>query len=305
MRAPWMPFALLAVLASTCPETTAAGNGDEHWSFELGVMLGRHDNYFFRGDGPGSPAPSAGLLIVDFEGEASVDAGRGDLTFLFEAGGLITNDIDGADNGRGGAGIEYSRGGTRYSGTYYMNPNRIFSEDGQGTFFDLSGYEVEVRQKFGRGFWVGAAFESDDWEFDPSESDRDADSREISATLRVPLGGRAGVRATVLTEEKDARSPDHDWSGDGFALALELRPVERVQVFARYKRRERSYDHAPPTDSNFRRDDTIEDMLLNVRVLVGDRWGIRVQDSYRRGESTRADRNYDANQIAAGVFFVF
>jgi hypothetical protein len=305
MRTRWIRFLLPAVLAALPPPAAAAENDRPVWSFETGVLAGHHSNYFFRADEPGTEAPSADVVTIYLRGALAIDLGRHGLNLTLDAGGDLTRDIPGADNRKGDFEVEYKGPRTRLSGRYFMNPNRIFSETGEGVFFDLSGFEVEARRTLGKGLWLGAAYESEDWAFDAAESDRDADSREVSLTLRVPLGARVGARLTGLKEDKEARASEHSWTGDGFAASVEVSSRKGTRMLVRYKRRERAYEDAPPGTSNFGREDVIEDYLLSLRVPLGPRFGLRMEDSYRRGASTRPDRNYDAAQVAAGVFFLF
>jgi hypothetical protein len=296
---PW-----ILILSLLCATNAVVAGGDRNWIAEIGTEASHRDNFFFRGDQTGTPPPSANFATIFGSGEVEIDAGKNRWTLGAALSGNFTKDIENADYGTADFGAEFKRRKTRGSFELTYAPNRIFSEESDGTFFNLAGATIGLRQSFGRGFWFGLAYEATDWRFDPAESDRDALSQEIEAALRFPLGRRAGLRIFGKTAQKDANSPDYDWEGTAYGLALELNPGRRVNLFARVKRRDRDYINAPITDDNFERSDETLDGLINLRVLVGKSWGLGLRAEYRNAESTRPDRNYDAGQIGIGMFFV-
>lgn len=278
-------------------------DGDRPWTLELGAMFGHHNNFFFRG--PGSPAPEETLFTVYAAGEKEKRVGRGKVTLLFDAGAIQTEDIAGADHYRLTLGGEYKRGATKLTGEYFSSPNRVYFEDAEGIFYDLSGVELGVRRGLKPGLWVGAEVEIERLSFDAAERGRDATARELAASIRFPLGARAGLRLTAMVESRDAELPQYDLTGTGAALALEAQPSDRVHLFARYKRRNREYQDAPAGTSNFQRDDTVDDIVVNLRWQVQERWGLRLETFHREGESNRIDRNYDGTLTSVGVFYLF
>lgn len=295
----YLAFCLVVLI----PGISAAGSGDKNWQAEVGTVVSHRDNFFFRADDGGTPAPSATLTTIYANAEVELDSGKSRWTLGGEAAGSFTDDIDNADYQTAGLEVEYKRHKTRGSiGLGYL-PNRIYSEEADGVFFDLTALELGIRRDLKPGMWLGLEYGRDDWSFDPSESDRDATSEEISLALRVPLGSRVGVRLFALAGQKDANAPDYDWDGYGYGLALEWNPSERVSLFARAKARERDYENAPAGDNNFDRSDTIVDGLINLQIRIGKLWGLRLMGRHRNGESTRVDRNYDANEAGFALFF--
>lgn len=294
-----------AVAAALAPTAPAAADeaAFEPLGLEIGVLVGYHDNFFFRGGG--AEAPSDRLLNVYFSAERERRVAGGKLELSVDAGYHDTQEIAGTDYFGLTGGALYKWGRNRASGELFHRPNQVYFDDGDGVFFDQTGVEVGYRRDLRPGLWVGASYEVEQLRFDPVEAARDATGQELAASLRVPLNPRYGLRGTWIREERDADSPRYDLTGDGFALALEARPAERVSVFARYKRRQRGFERAPAESSNFGRRDTVEDVIVNLRWQVGERWGLRAEDFYRRGESTRPDRNYDGNRFLVGAFFLF
>jgi hypothetical protein len=277
---------------------------ERNWVGEIGTEASYRDNFFFRADQGETPPPSATLATVFANGEVVLGDKPGQWMLCGAMSGNFTNDIENANYGTAEVGVEYKRRKTRGSIDLGYTPNRIFSEEADGTFFDLGGFGLGLRQYFGRGFWFGAEYEAKNWIFDPAEADRDAISQEIGAALRVPLGRRAGLRFFGATGTKEANSPDYDWDGDEYGLALEWSVSSKVNLFLRAKQRERDYPNAPVEDRNFERNDAVLDALMNLKVRVGPHWGLGFRAEYRDAESTRIDRNYDASLVGFGMFFV-
>lgn len=294
---------LLAASLVLVPAVAAAGEEPQARGLEVGFLAGSHDNYFFRG---GDAAPQSSELWTTYlRGERERKGGFGKLELFGELSASDAVDVDNANRFAGVAGVKVKRGRGRLTGELFVRPSQVYFEEGDGVFFDQTGIELGYRRDLRPGLWLGVEVEVEQWRFDPEEAERDADGSELSASLRVPLGPRLGIRATVLVEEKDAEAARFDLSGTGFSLALEGQPNDRVDVFLRYKRREREYDSAAPGDKNFRRDDSIQDVVFNVRWRAAERWGVRLETFYRDGESTRADRNYDGLRVLGGAFYRF
>lgn len=276
---------------------------EEGWITALKAMPGYHSNYFFRG--PGIPAPDTTLFSLYGTGEKERKTGSGKFTFLFDVGLVFVQDIDDADYYDINLGGEYKRKATKYSAEIFARPNQVFDEEGVGVLFDLTGVELGVRQTIGTGRWIGFKWELESWDFDQAEDERDATSNTFDLSVRFPLSEGYGLRGTVVWDSKEADNDRFSWEGPGVAVALEGQPSDRLQLFFRYKYREREYKDAPPDTSNFGREDEVQDIVFNISWLLTDSWGIRLEDFYRDGSSTRPDRNYDGNRIYAGVIYRF
>ena len=278
--------------------------GDEGgWMWEVGLLGGEHDNFFYRGEG--GPQPSSTLLTGYLAGEMEKDTGPGDLTVSFGGQVVSVLDIDQADYQAADLAVEYKRGRLKVHGGYDLMLNRVFSEDVDAAFFDAQGVDVWVRYSLTPRLWVRGGAELESWDFDPAENDRDADVLKLNLTLRFALSDRFGVRLALLSEERDANGPRNNRTGEGWALAVEGQPNDDVTFFLRYRNRDREYDDAPPGDRNFQRDDTTEDVNFNLRWRLGERWGVQLRDTYRSGDSTRPDRNFTGNQVEIGAFYRF
>ena len=145
----------------------------------------------------------------------------------------------------------------------------------------------------------------DDWEFDSSESGRDALSYEFDAGLRWTALDWLSLRGSFLWLFKEAEDPRYDWHGPGFSVGADLRPWEKTSLGLRYRRRWRDYDAAPSGDSNFERSDVVDDVKANLRWYATRIFGLQLNGSYRHGDSTRSDRNYDAASVIGGIFVTF
>jgi hypothetical protein len=298
----WRRLALgwIALVGCALPLAAADEGG---WLWEVGLLGGNHDNFFFRGDN--GEQPSSALLTGYLAGETSKDTGPGELGFSFGGQAVSVMDIDQADYQMLDAAVEYKRGRAKLHGGYGLMLNRLFSEEGEAAFFDAQSLEFWYRYSLGPRFWVRAGAEIESWDFDPAEEDRDADVLELDLTVRFALSDRIGLRASLLSEERDANGARNNRTGEGWALAIEGQPRDDVSAFLRFRSRDRQYDDAPPGDRNFRRDDTVEDINVSLRWRVSERWGVELRDTYRSGDSTRPDRNFTGNQAEIGAYFSF
>lgn len=294
---------LLAIMLMLVPGMAAAEEDSELRGLEVGLLSGSHDNYFFRG--AGAEPQSSALWSAYLRGESERKGKGGKLTLSGEVSASDAVDVDNANQIAGVVGAKFKRGRNRVTGELFVRPSQVYFEEGDGVFFDQTGVEIGYRRDIKPGMWFGLEAEVEQWRFDPQEAERDADGTELSASLRLPINPRLGIRATLLVEDKDAEAARFDLSGTGFSVALEAQPTDDVNVFARYKRREREYDSASPGDRNFQREDTVQDIVFNIRWQAARRWGLRLDTFYRDGESTRADRNYDGLRAMAGVFALF
>ncbi len=290
----------LAVLAGVQPPAAAEEGG---WLWEAGVLGGHHDNFFFRG-GDGAQ-PSTDLLTGYVAGEREKDTGRGDLTVLVGGQAVLVSDIEEADFQSLDLGVEYKVGPTKVHGSYSLLLNRLFSEEGEAAFFDAHSLDFWFRYSLSQRIWLRGGIELEQWDFDPAENDRDADVLKLDVTARFGLSDRVAVRTALLYEERDADGPRNNRTGEGWSVALEAQPAEDVNLFLRFRSRDREYDDAPPGDRNFQRDDTTEDINFNLRWRVSERWGVQLRDTYRSGDSTRPDRNFTGNQAEIGAFYRF
>lgn len=290
----------IAVVICVLPLAAEDGAG---WMWEAGLLGGNHDNFFFRGEG--GPQPSSDLLTGYLAGEIERDTGAGDLSFSVFGQAVAVPDIDQADYQTAGAAVEYKQGRSKLHAGYDLILNRVFSEDDDAAFYDAQSVDVWYRYSLGRRVWVRAGAKVQSWDFDAEEDERDADVLKLALTARFALSDRVGLRVSLLSEERDANGARNNRTGEGWALAIEGRPSDDVNVFLRFRSRDREYDDAPAGDSNFQRDDTTEDINFNLRWQVSDRWGMQLRDTYRSGDSTRPDRNFTGNQAEIGAFFRF
>ncbi len=292
---------------------------EKSWSAKVGLSPGHNNNFFSRPSD--EPRESSDILNIYGVGELERKAGKGKVKAFLRAKAIFVPDIDDADHQRLALGAQYKRGRNRITGEFFNNPDRLAFTEEQDEVekFDIQGYEIGWRRSLRRGTWVGVTYEAESRDFDEIESQRrsDSDRETLGATARLPLGRRSGLRASLLHESKDASEPDFNWEGEGFSVRLDTRPRKDLALSARYKRRSRDYEDAPEGDSNFMREDTVEDFsvtvrwslgdrwLIGKRRLAGERWGVQLDNRYRAKDSTREDRDSSSNQIEAGVYFVF
>ena len=289
----------IALVACVLP----LGADDEGgWQWEAGLLGGYHDNFFYRGLGP---EPSSDLFSVHLNGEMEKDTGPADLTVAFGGSAVHVADIDDADYQSFDVAVGYKRGRSKLRGRAGMTLNRLYSEEGLPVFFDEQSLDLWYRYSFNPRFWLRARAELEQWDFDPAEDDRDADVVKLALTARYALSDRAGLRLSLLSEDRDANGPRNNRTGEGWALALEAQPTDDIDLFLRFRSRDREYEDAPPGDRNFQRSDTTEDINFNLRWRVTERWGAQLRNTYRSGDSTRIDRNFTGNQIEVGAFVRF
>jgi len=292
---------LLAVALG--PADAIAQEGRGAWMFETGALGGYHSNFFFRGEGLTAPSTTMFNIYANAEGEYRKGANR--YTFLFDVGAVRTGDISSGDYYSLLSGLEFRRRSNRVTGEFFLMPNRVYDDEGDGVFFDSLGTELQYRRVLGPGLWVRADYGLELWRFDPVDAERDSTTHDLSGSVRVPLSERVGVRGSFYYGIRIAEAERYNFNSVGVAVALEAQPTERIQIFVRYKVRSRDYNDASLGDNNYLREDTVHDVVANLRWLLGDRWGIRIENFYRTGSSTREDRNYSGNRLLAGAFLLF
>jgi hypothetical protein len=297
--------ALLALFPVTWPLAVNADSGSRDWEAEVGTTLKSYDNFFMTGDEATQRQESALVSTVYAQGQRTFKDGtrRWELEGGVEAS--FNYDISDADTQLYWIGAQTRLDSTRAGMELSYQPNRIFSEDGDGTFFDQTELTLSVRHEF-TPIWTGQleyARQRD--EFESFARGRDADVDELSGMVRVVVHPKVALRLLAMWAQKDARDDARSWSATGFGTAIEWSPAERWSVFARARLRDREYDDALPGESNFQRDDDIFDALVSARFQAGLDWGIGGELEYRDAESTRLDRNYDAVAVSLRAFKQF
>lgn len=297
--------AVLALVPVMLPLAVNADSDSRDWEAEVGTALKSYDNFFMTGDEATERQESALVSTVYAQGERAFKDGprRWDLEGGVEAS--FNYDISDADTQRYWIGGETRFDATRAGIGVSYEPNRIYSEDGDGTFFDKTALTLSVRHEFTRTLTGQLEYKRQSDDFDRDARSRDADIDEVSGMIRFVVHPQAAIRLLAIWGEKDARDDARSWSATGFGTALEWSPAERWSVFARARLRNRDYDDALPGDSNFERDDDIFDALVNVRFQAGRDWGVGGELEYRDAESTRIDRNYDAVTVSLSAFRQF
>lgn len=311
MRFRRLPVAAALVVAFSSPAVAQEGREsrdlETSWGLELGAMPGYHDNFFFRGEG--APAPTTSMLTIYGRPEWNLEMPQSRASLYLEGIGVLVQDIEDADYESATVGGDYRLGRFRLSGRYYLRRNQLYFEEGaigdEPVFFDTNGGRARLRYGLTRRSWIGAEVRLEDWSFDPTSADRDADLTRWAAIGRFPLSDRVGIRLAMLFETKNARSGEYNYDGQGYEMRIEAQPTDRLDFMLRLRRRDREYQDAPPDDSNFERDDTIDDLTLSARWQVATDWGVRFENYYRQGDSTRADRNYDGNRVSLGAYWQF
>jgi len=276
---------------------------DDHWAGEAGTLVGHHTNFFFRGEG--APAPSANLVTMYATAVYETELRRGELQLLFGGSQVLVTNIDNANYPSLNFGAEFKQGRYRLSGEYGLSLNRLYSEEGDAVFFDVDAAEFTVRRRLDAKTWIRGDVDIAGWDFDPVEQRRDSTITRFTATFRRALSGRVGLRGELMYETRNAMGKENSRTGPGFGVALESTPLAQTNLFIRYRRRARNYGEAPPSERNFERDDMIDTVSVNFIWRIHRDWGLQLQNYYRRGASTRLDRNYSGNMLAGGVFYVF
>ena len=104
---------------------------------------------------------------------------------------------------------------------YGLVLNRVFSEDDDTAFYDAQIVDVWYRYSLNRRVWVRLGAKLESWDFDAEEDDRDADVVKLDLSVRFALSARFGLRASLLSEDRDATGPRNNRTGEGWALALQ------------------------------------------------------------------------------------
>ncbi|MHC4138089.1 MAG: hypothetical protein ACYS0K_24380, partial [Planctomycetota bacterium] len=203
------------------------------------------------------------------------------------------------------AGTEYKQGKTKLELEYARTFDKVFGEEDDASLYDVDAGEASIRRQFGDSVRAQASFDIQHWNFGSPDNDRDAMKYDVEGLLRWEICEWLAMRSSFRWTFKDADASRFDYDGPGVMVAAELKPADPVNVFIRYRRRWRNYDGADSGDSNFNRDDTIDDVLANARWKVFGPFGLQLSGTYRHGDSDRSDRNYDAFSVTGGFFLNF
>lgn len=301
----WRPAAGAVAMMAACAASAEDAAKDRPWDVEVGTGVAYHDNFFHRQSSALTPTESAAVWNAYVSGERDFKAAGQRWTAFGYAEARFNADISDANSQTLRAGGAWRGDRTRVALEAGLQPNLLYSEDGAGEFYDLAGLSLEARHTIGSGMWLSGSVERRRWDFDASQAGRDADSLGFEVALRIPLGERAGLRLLGAWEEKDADDPNNDWDSQGYGVAVELNPSERLSAFGRIRFRDRDYPDAPAADSNFNRKDDIVDAVVNARYRMGPNWGVGAQAEYRDGDSTRLDRNFDATVFSLFAYLSF
>ena len=231
MRAKLSCVVILTVLTAFGPVLAGTEPEDKNWAVELGVMVGYHNNFFYRSDADDKGAPDTALYGVYTSGELAFEAGRNNVTLYYDVSGTAAGDIDSADQKGAATGIEYRRGRTRISGEYAVAPNVVYFEEDEEAFYDVKTFSLELRQKVGRATWIGGKYRIAESDFNSASPLRNASAWRLSVAARFPLGARVGLRPILYSQAKDAEGPKYTWSGKGVGLAVDARPTDRLELF--------------------------------------------------------------------------
>ena len=270
------------------------------WEITTGFRTSYHENYFLRGGDASKPNET--FFTVYTRGEMEFEVGPGDLTVFAGGGAAFAAKLSEADHQTALAGLSYEIGDIRVRNRYTRMQNRVFGEENDRSFFDVNAFTFDLRYEFTDWLRAQGDVRLADLDFSSPGEDRDATKVDFKGTLRWAALDWLAFRGSFLWTNKNADGDRYSYDGPGFGIAAEIRPVEPLNVFVRYRRRWREYDGAAPTDSNFDRDDTIDSVDLNARWMLTDYFGLELAGMYRHGDSTRSDRNYNAGSVTGGFF---
>ena len=201
-------FLAVALIVTVMTPMNALAQGSGEWTVETGALAGYHSNFFFRG--PGTFAPSTRMLNFYVSGEGEFRRSSGRYTVLFNAGAVRTGDIANGNHVSLLGGLEYRRGVNRLTGEFFLLPNRVYDDEGDGVFFDTIGTEFEYRRVLAPGLWVRGNYTIESWRFDPIRRARDSTTHDLAGAARFPLSDRYGVRGTFYYGVRNARTaPEH------------------------------------------------------------------------------------------------
>lgn len=292
---------LLAGALLLLPGSTALAGDPVEWETEVGFLSGYHDNYFYKETGK----PSEWILSVYGAGKATFDLGPGDLVVNAGATGAFGLEIDDTDYQVAHGGVGYKQGGTRGSLDYTRTFNKVYGEEDDASLYDVNSGRIRLRQEITESLRVQGSFQVQNWDFDSPNKDRNGFRYRPKGLVRWQAWDSLAFRGAFFWTFKEAKAGRFEFEGPGLSVAAEIHPIEPLHVFVRYRRRWRDYDNASPGDSNFEREDTIDGVLVNARLMLTDIFGVQLNGTYRHGDSNRPDRNYDAASVTGGFMFKF
>ena len=134
---------------------------------------------------------------------------------------------------------------------------------------------------------------------------RDSELLDLDAGLRWRGWGSVfSPEVGLARARKTADRDNEEYTQRDLFARVRSRPIDRLYLSLRYRYREREYDVASPTASNFGREDERDEWTLRADVTAAAFAILNLEYVWMDGESSRADKSFESSELSFGVTFL-
>lgn len=306
-RSPHRPsFVLLACLVALAAAPAAPAqpppSGEPVFDSELRANLFSFDNFFQAPDGVAQES----VTLYRVEGRLSFRSDDASPFELYARGRFDAYSDDLDEAAALGLGLRWE-GGPHESDLYveYETDRPVL---------DVGDSFETADQLLASGKWAWRL--GDDWQLSALADWRRQEFELTPGKDNDFLSGGGAIRyrgfGYVFSPEigvelgrRDAEDPNEDHDQRDVWIKLRSLPSEGLYLSLRYRVRDRDYDVAEASASNFRRRDERSDWTLAADYRIDERWGVNAYLSYEDADSTKATRVFETTLVGVGATFGF
>lgn len=274
--------------------------------FWLLLQQSTTDNIFRDEDARGARSDAFTTLRGGVEHPFKLENGRR-LTLAAEARRVVYRETVEADYSEGRLSIEWRQGKTRAEAAYTWSPERLLfiTDFDEPVLYESARWSLRARRQIGERVQAEAGFGYGTEDYEPRFEGRTRDERQWHASVAVRVAEPFRLRAGGVYEDSNAVDPNYTRIGRRFELQAEGTLHPRLRYLVRYRYRETDYDGGNQGNSNFGRRDSRDEGVVELQVPTPVGLTVRVGGLRVVADSTREDRNFDANEGWVTVLWEF
>jgi hypothetical protein len=205
------------------------------------------------------------------------------------------------------AGLEFKHGRHRLSLEISKSSDRLLYMSPQfgDILYDRTGIYLSYKGRMTSRFSIKLQYRREKEDYIELKNGRDMTSNGFRSTFYVNVQPDFNpfIGMGWLGERAQNSNYSHDkpevWLGASFRIK------SKFQVYTRYKIAWKNYLTENPSGWNYERHDTQHSILFELKIPLSYSFMLILKDYFKKGISTRQDRNFSDNQLALGVKFFF